>query len=726
MTEQAAEKLDHQWVVDDAEVAGVDPLLECLQLLTRLHGRPLSRDALVHGLPLEDGILTPSLFPRAARRAGLAARLVRRNLDAISPLVLPAVLLLDGREACVLVGLDREAGEARVLFPESGEGEQRLPLPELAARYSGIAIFAQPEHRFDARTPATGSDRSRHWFWGVLGQSWRIYRDVLAASLLINLFALASPLFVMNVYDRVVPNQAHETLWVLAIGVAVVVLFDLLMRMLRGYFIDIAGKKADVLLSARIFEQVLGLRMEGRPASVGAFANNLRAFESVRDFITSATITAVIDLPFVVLFLAVIAFVGGPLVFVPLAAIPLLLGFALLIRRPLQEAVQAAHRASAQKNATLIESLTAAETIKSLGAESPTQRKWEKAVGFIARTGLRSRLLSASVVNLAVFMQQLTMVAIVVYGVYLIGEGDISMGGLIAAVMLTGRAMAPMAQVANLATQYHQTKTALESLEQIMSLPVERPAGKQFVSRPRLQGAVEFRDLSFRYPGEEQYALRNVNLRIEPGERVGIIGRIGSGKTTLEKLILGLYEPTEGAVHIDGVDVRQIDPADIRRNIGYVPQDVMLFYGTVRENITFGVPHADDAEILEAARLSGVDEFVNRHPLGFDMPVGERGEGLSGGQRQAVVIARAWLRHPSLLIMDEPTNSMDNSSEERFKAQLAQRLGHETLILVTHRASLLDLVDRVIVMDQGRVAADGPKDQVLEALRQGRIRGLRR
>ncbi len=726
ISEPEINRSDLDWSVNKAAGnASEDPLLGCLVLLTQKQDRPLSRDALCAGLPLVDDRLTPELFIRAARRAALSARIVKRPLSKISNLVLPAVLLLQGGQACLLVQLNAEKQTARILFPESG-GEREIPLPILENDYLGYTLFIQAEHRFDERTPSVLNIRSRHWFWGTLMQSWRIYRDVLVASLLINLFALSSPIFIMNVYDRVVPNQAFETLWVLAAGVSVVILFDILMRTLRGYFIDVASKKIDITLSVLIFERVLGMKMEARPSSVGAFANNLRSFETIRDFITSATITGLVDLPFVLLFLAVIAFVGGPLVYVPLAAIPVLLAYALFIRGPLQKSVEASYRAGAQKSAMLIESLSAVETVKTLGAESSIQRNWERAVGYIAKHGMRSRILSSSVVNLAVLLQQLATIGIVVYGVYLISQGEISMGGLIAGVMLTGRAMAPMSQVANLATQYHQAKASLASLEEIMTLPVERPEGKTFVSRPALKGAIEFSNVTFAYPNQEQPALKDVSFRINPGEKVGFIGRIGSGKTTIEKLVLSLYEPTEGAVHIDGIDLRQIDPADIRRNIGYVPQDVTLFYGSVRENIVYGSPHAEDEAVLEAAGISGVDEFVNRHPSGFDMPVGERGEGLSGGQRQGVVISRAMLNSPGVLVMDEPTNSMDNSTEERFKSRLRERLEGKTLLLVTHRASLLELVDRIIVLDQGKVVADGPKEQVMAALRQGKIRGMRR
>ncbi len=703
------------------DTADYDPLLECLITLTKLQHRPYSRDALCTGLPLVENRLTPNLFVRAASRAGLTAKIVRRPITRISNFVLPAVLLLKNNQAVIVSKISEHKSRIWVTNPETGMGTRIMRREELEEDYSGIAIFVQPEFIFDDRTRAAVADPGRHWFWSVLGDSWRIYRDVLVASLLINLFALASPLFMMNVYDRVVPNNAEETLWVLAIGITTVYLFDVLMKLLRGYFIDVAGKKTDIRVSAAIYERVMGIKMEARPASVGAFANNLREFEAIRDFITSATITTLVDLPFILIFLVVINWIGGPLVIVPAVTIPLIVLYALLAQRPLRRATENTFRASAQKNATLIESLTGIETVKFLGAEGPLQRKWEQSVAHIARWSTQSRLISSSTVNFAAMMQQLTTVGIVVFGVYLIIAGELSMGGLIACVILTGRTMAPMGQMANLSTRYFQAKTALGSLNEIMKLPVERPAGSSFLSRPKLTGNIEFDNVGFTYPGQDNPSLRGINFRIKQGERVGIIGRIGSGKTTINKLIQGMYHASEGAVRVDGTDIRQIDPADVRRNIGYVPQDITLFFGTVRENITYGAPYMDDTSILRAAQIAGVSDFVDRHPLGFDMPVGERGERLSGGQRQAVAVARALLTNPSILLLDEPSNSMDNTSEELVRTQLRKIMQDKTLIIVTHRASLLELVDRLIIVDKGRLVADGAKDKVLEALREGRI-----
>jgi len=698
-----------------------DVLLECLILLTEMEHRPFSADALCAGLPLVENRLTPGLFIRAAKRAGLTSRLTQRDIVEIPSQVLPSVLILKNDAACVLVSIDRANKKAEIHIPGE-ETKRSITLSELDELYTGHAIFVQPEHTFDERTPEVVNVRTRHWFWGAMSDAWPIYRDVLLGSFLINLFALVSPLFVMNVYDRVVPNNATETLWVLAIGVTIAMIFDFVVKSLRGYFIDLAGKKVDVTLSALIYEKVMGLRMFVRPPSVGAFANNLRAFEGIRDFITSASISTLVDLPFVILFLIVIAWLGGPLVFVPLAGIPIIVLYSIFIQNSLQEAVDHTFRGGAQKNAMLIESLTAIETVKSLGAEGIMQRKWESAVGYISTWSLRARLLSSSSVNVATLVQQLSMVGIVVYGVYLIGDGELTTGGLIACVMLTGRALAPTGQLANLATQYHQSKAGLHSLNDVMEMPVERPAGKHFVHRPRLEGAVTVHDISFAYPNCENKSLANVSFNIKKGERVALIGRIGSGKTTVEKLLMGLFEPQEGAIRIDGIDTRQMDPIDLRRNIGYVPQDITLFYGSVRDNIVYAVPNADDEAVLRAARIAGVTDFVDRHPMGFDMPVGERGEGLSGGQRQAIAIARALLLDPAILLFDEPSNSMDNTTEEQLKQRLAEVVKDKTLILVTHRASLLSFVDRLIVLDEGKLIADGPKQDVLDALKQGRLR----
>ena len=698
-----------------------DPLLDCLVELSRVHGRPATRAALTGGLPLEKGALTPSLFARAASRAGLSARVVRRPLDRIDAALLPAVLLLAGDEACVLLGWDETGSSARLLFPDTAQGTVVLSRDELLARYAGVAIFARPHFRFDRRTPEVGAVRLRHWFWGALAEQWPVYRDVLAAALLINIIALAMPLFTMNVYDRVVPNRAFETLWVLALGVLLLIGVDLVLRQLRGYFIDLAGARIDLQLSALIMERVLGLRMEARPAAVGSFSANLRSFEVVRDFITSATVTAFIDLPFALLFVFVIALIAWPLIIPVLLAIVLVVIYAWILQHKMHELSETTYRAGALRNATLVESLTALETIKTQGAEGIMQSKWEKSVAFVARINSQLRFLSAAATNGAMEVQQAVNVVVIIVGVYLISVGELSMGGLIACTMLASRAVAPLGQMVGLLMQYHNAKTSLSSLDEVMKKPVERPADAAFVHRPELKGEIVFDKVSFSYPNAQLAALKGFSCHIPAGERVVVIGRVGSGKTTMQKLLLGLYQPTEGAVTIDGVDVRQLDPADLRRNIGYVGQDPTLFYGTLRENIAIGAPFADDAAIVAAAEVAGLAEFVNRHPDGFDMLIGERGESLSGGQRQGVAIARAFLMDPPILLLDEPTSSMDFTSEQQFKERLQRFAAHKTVVIVTHRNSLLDLATRIIVVDDGQVVASGPRDQVIQALQNGQV-----
>ncbi|WP_293936748.1 type I secretion system permease/ATPase [Iodobacter sp.] len=697
-----------------------DPLLDCLAELTRIHGSPWTCEALSAGLPLSDNLLSPSLVPRAAARAGLSARVVRRALNELPTSLFPVILLLKDRGACLLLEW-LDDGMARVCFPETGESSELISAEALQAVHTGIVIFVRPKFRFEARAPEHGSVRGRHWFWSVVKDNWRLYRDALLAALLINTLALAMPLFSMNVYDRVVPNHALETLWVLAIGALAVLTFDFLLRTIRGHIIDVASKRIDVTLSALIMERVLGIRMEARPASVGSFVANLRAFESVRDFIASASITTLVDLPFVLIFLLVMMWISPWLAVPAMVGIVLVVGFTLLAQDKMREMVELTQRASAQRNATLVEGLVGIETIKVMGAESEFQRRWERSTHFLAQVGSKLKLLSSTTVNFASFISQLVSVVVIIVGVYLLTENMVTMGGIIAASMLSGRALAPLGQVAGLLMQYQNARTSLAGIESHMKLPVERPQDSNFLHRESFRGDIEFKNVSFAYAGSDEKVLNNVSFKLKSGEKMAIIGRIGSGKTTIEKLILGLYYPTEGAVLIDGVDTRQIDPAELRRAIGHVPQEPILFYGTLRQNIAMGAPFADDSSILAAADLAGVKEFSDLHPRGFDMLIAERGESLSGGQRQAVSIARALLNDPPMLLLDEPTSAMDHLSEEKLKARLKAYVTQKTLLLVTHRTSLLDLVDRLIVLDQGQVVADGAKAQVIEALQQGRI-----
>ncbi len=714
-------KTGASWKITNVSDTIDDPIADCLVILSKIYGQPISRTALRAGLPLENNRLSVGLTARAAGRAGLSSRVLSRSLKQMSTLELPCILLLDPDKACVLTDINYESQMLTVVKPESGMGKESLAIADLEKSYSGYAIFVHPSFDRIKDTSSLERPKKRSWFWGKMLSSWRIYRDVLVASFLINVMGLATPFFILNVYDRVIPNSAFETLWVLAIGIAIVYFFSLLMQSLRGYFVDLAGQKASLNMSAELMEKTLGMKMSSRPESVGSYSNKIQQFDSIRDFITSFSITALIDMPFVVLALLVIWYLAGPIVFIHIIAICFLLLYSIVIHRPLKTAIENTYQATSKKNAILVEGLNGLENLKMLGAENKVQKDWEDSISLITRWGSRSRFLSTSVNHIASFVQNGTVVAVVIAGVYAISEGFLTQGGLIAIVILTRQAIAPMTQFVGLLARYHRARTAYQTLKKIMMVPVERPPESTFLHRATLRGEIEFKNVSFKYPDQNAYALKDVSFSLKAGEHVGLIGSIGSGKSTLGKLLIGLYDPEEGMVTVDGTDTRQIDPNDLRYFIGCVPQDITLFRGSVRENIIMGHPDVDDEAILRAAQLSGVSEIVRKHSAGFDMPVGEQGRSLSGGQRQTVALARAVLHDPPILILDEPSSSMDARTERRLCNNLKSILEGKTLLLVTHRASLLTLVDRVIVLDNGSIRADGPKDNILEAIQRGQL-----
>ena len=701
---------------------GGGPLAASLTLIAALHGRRISRDALLSGMPMENGMLTPALFTRAAKRAGLASKIIKSPLERINGLLCPAVLILGGSRACVVTAIDAAEEKVSVIFPgEMDEGTAELPFEALHDIYTGYVIYLKPQFKFDERAGTDGKKRKGHWFWETLATEKNIYRDVIIASLLSNIFAFAMPLFVMNVYNRVVPNNAVETLWVMAIGVFIMITADFALHMARGYLTDLAASRTNTRLSADMMEQVMSMRSEARPASVGSMVNSIQGFDSVRSFISSATVFAYVDLPFSIFFIIVIAVIAWPLAVPILIGGVLVLAEAVMVQKQMRELSETTNRASSLKNATMVESLVAIESVKTQNLESTVQNRWEKTVAHLEAANVKMRLLSSAVISWTQWINVTISIATMVIGVYLIHANAISMGSLIAAYMLSSRAMMPISRVAGLLMQYYSTSRSLSALDDIMNKETEHGDSATFLSRPDIAGGIEFKDLCFSYPEQERRALSALNFTVRPGEKVAVVGPIGSGKSTVFKLILKLFRPTEGAIFIDGTDSRQIDPAELRRAVGVVPQEVMLFYGTLRDNLVMGNPYITDQALLQAVQISGVDSIVKNHPKGFDMQVGERGANLSSGQRQAVAIARAVLKNPSLLLLDEPTSAMDSGSEERVRHNLKIFARDKTLLLVTHRTALLDLTERIIVLDGGRIAADGPKEQILAALKEGTI-----
>ncbi|MGQ0527960.1 MAG: type I secretion system permease/ATPase [Alphaproteobacteria bacterium] len=729
------EKPLDDWTLQADRIAVTSPLVSALQILAGHYGRRSSPAGLTSGLPIPTTGITPALFIRAAERADLNARMAQRSLEslAIAP-NLPCILTLQERQACILWDINHPAKrkirkgqkpeeiqlhpdvQFIVQFPETPDEKTALMLPQLQELYTGYAFFARPVARSDERAGPAAIESSKDWFWGAFKRNKTLYKEVVVAAMMINLFAVVTSLFTMNVYDRVVPNNAFETLWALSIGVLIVYIFDFVLKYLRSQFLDHAGRKADVQISADLFEQILGMTMQSRPASAGILASRMREFETIRDFFTSATMATIVDLPFVLIFIAFIGVVAGPLALIPLISIPLVLAVGLALQKQLTLAVKDSLNESALKNALLFETFTGLETIKVQAAEGHIQRSWEELNEKASRTSVRMRNISSLASYWSAFIQQVAGVLMIVAGVYMISEGMLTMGALIAAVLLSGRAMGPLGQVAGLMTRYNQSKQSLEHLDKMMKNPVERPVGKHFTSMPDMRGAIEFQNVVFSYPGQTVPAVNEMNFCIEAGERVGIIGAVGSGKTTIERLLLNLYEPSSGSVQIDGTDVRQIDPGDLRRSVGAVQQSPQLFFGTVRYNITMGHETAPDRAVLRAAELSGVMDFLRDSSAGLDTQVGERGEALSGGQRQAVAIARSLLYDPPILILDEPTASMDPASENRLCGHLARLCEGKTTIVITHKATLLNLVDKLILIDRGRLVAYGPKDDVIRKL----------
>jgi ATP-binding cassette, subfamily C, bacterial LapB len=700
-----------------------DPLTDALVFLAARHGRAISREAVLANLPILDGRLTPALFSRAARKAGMEAEAFKRKLSDIPALVLPAVLTMRDGSTRVLLAINNRGKTASVIDPSRETSAKSVPIRALAADYLGYAFFVRPAADADARAVAAGDLPKRHWFWSVVRRFWANYSHVALAALILNLLALASPLFIMSVYDRVIPNGAIPSLVALSVGMGIAIFFDFIIRMVRSRIIDMTGKKVDVVLASDIFEHVLSVKLAQRPSSVGILANQMRDFDSVKEFFTSGTVVSITDLVFAVLFIAVLFIIAGPLAWIPIVLLPLMIIIGVALQFPLERAMRRLNAESAARHGVLVESLSGIEAVRATGAEGRMQNAWERSVAATARSGEDVHFWSSITLTAANSAQQLNYLAMVIIGVYLILDGQLSVGALVASTMLSGRVLAPIAGIASVITRATQTFVSLKALNRVMALERERPPERTYIARRIEGGSVAFENVTFRYPNGALNALENVSFRVSPGERIGIIGRIGSGKTTVGRLLAGFYEPQDGRVLVDNVDLRQYDPADLRTGVGFVLQDTDLFFGKLRDNIALGKPNATDEEILTAARLAGVEAFVAGHPLGYEMPVAEGGRSLSGGQKQAIGLARALIRHPKILFLDEPTAHFDVRSEAEFLNRLKVLAAQDmTIVISTHRLSLLAFVERLLLFEQGKLVADGPRDKIIEMLQSGRVK----
>ena len=704
--------------LDSTPSREIDPVLDCLTFLARQADRPSSPVLLRAGLALSPtGTLPFHQIEPALDQVGMRGEPMVRRLRGWPLQKLPAILELEDDRAAVL--LETKGADGLLYAPGIAEPSW-VNLREIEPAYTGRAVFveADPTRERESERPWDEA-RRKHWFWS---EAWKVRRQfwpVMLAALVVNLLALAMPLFTMNVYDRVIPNKAIPTLWVLALGVMLALAFDFTLRLARSRLVDEIGRKLDEKLSQKLFEKVMNLPMAARSGSTGALAKRVSEYELVRDFFASTTVVLLVDISFLLLFLVLIIVLGGWLVLVPIAGIALMIGAGLSLRRAMARAALDAQADSSLQHSVLVESIGGIETLKAARAEGQMLGRWKRYSTMSAATSEEQRRLTAVAVNLASLSQQLISIGLLIGGFYQFNEGKMSMGAIIAIVMLAGRAMAPVGQFAFIITRARQALTTMDSLQRLMDEGDERQSASRSIVPEIRAGTIELSHVNFRYPSAARDNLADLNIKIEPGERIGIIGRVASGKSTLGRLLCGLYAPTDGVMTIDGLDSRQFHPHQVRESFRYVGQDAELFSGSVRDNLMLGAAKADDAQLIDAVVRSGADIFLSRDAAGFDLPVGERGSRLSGGQKSLLVLARALVTPAKLLYLDEPTGAMDTQTENYFIEHLKTALTPEqTLIVSTHRHQMLSIVDRLIVIDGGRILADGPRDQILGNLTQ--------
>jgi len=694
----------------------IDPVLECLTYLAREADRPSSPVLLRAGLALaEDGTLPFHQIEPALEQVGMRAEPIARRLKGWPAGKCPAVLELSDNRAAVL--LETRDGDALVYAPGIAEANW-VKLTDLESAYTGRAVVVEtdPTREREGERPWDKAKRS-HWFWSEVWKVRKEFWPVLLAALVVNLLAFAMPLFTMNVYDRVIPNKAISTLWVLAIGVLLALTFDFVLRVARSRLIDEVSRKLDAKLSQKLFEKVMNLPMAERQGSTGAFARRVSEFEQVRDFFASTTVVLAVDVTFLVLFLGLITILAGWLVFVPIAGILLMLVAGLSLQRAMGSAALDAQADSSLQHSVLVESIAGAETLKAARAEGQMLGRWRRYSSMSAATSERMRRLTAVAVNLASISQQLISVGLLIGGFYRFQAGDMTMGAIIAIIMLSGRSLQPVGQLAFLVTRGKQAYATLASLQRMMDASDERHVAMRSIVPEIRGGHIELVNVSFRYPQAGRDSLADLNLKIGPGERIGIIGRVASGKSTLGRVLCGLYAPTEGEMLVDGLDSRQYHPHQLREAFRFVAQDSEVFSGTVRDNLMLGAAKANDEQLIDAVVRSGADIFLSRDAAGFDLPVGERGSRLSGGQRALLVLARALVSPSKMLFLDEPTGSMDTQTELYFIEKLKTALApDQSLVVSTHRHNMLSILTRLIVIDKGKILADGPRDEVLKHL----------
>ena len=697
---------------DIEAVQAADPLINAIGELARRYGLAFSPgmfDALARNT---QGRLPFHQASAAVEIAGLDFE--ERDFKRLPTRgdVYPALVsLTDGGVAAVH---EAKGGELLVSRADGVEATW-IPRDELQGEYAGgfLSVYGDPDALREQGAPWHKKAR-HHWFWGELRKERKAFRSVLVASVIINLMALSLPLFSMNVYDRVIPNRATSTLWVLGIGVLLAFLMEFVLRSARTNVIDEIGRRLDIRLSQKLFGRVLGLPLASRQGNTGALAARVSEYGVVRDFFASTTIVLIVDLAFLVLFVAVIAYIAGWLAMVPIVAMALMAAAGFYLQHKVTDAARDAQADHGLQQTLLVESVAGMETLKSMTGERAMMGRWYNLAEIGSHSQQRLKKIQSLAIGLAQSFQQICSIALIIGGYYLFDAGVITMGAIIAIVMLASRSLAPAGQIAFLLTRYRQSREALSSIERLFDVPDERRQSTSLAPATVRRASLKLEDCSFSYPDAPVPALDRINLSVQPGERIALIGRVASGKSTLGRLICGLYEPTDGAFLVNGIDSRQFRPQDLRAAFRFVGQDATLFTGSIKDNLALGTPEADDARLIEALRMSGADEFLARDDSGFDRAVGEQGRRLSGGQRSFLALARAFVSPAELLFLDEPTGAMDSQTERQFVDRLKGSLApDQTLLISTHRPALFDLCDRIVVLDKGRVVADGSKAEIM-------------
>jgi ATP-binding cassette subfamily C protein LapB len=682
-------------------------ILDCLQYLLRFHGIEKSVASIRDIAEVSEGTFDFSDAVSVLRNLDFSANVGLLSMSKLNRGHCPSIIKHKNGSISVLVEITPD-NEYYVYSGNSDEPLKKFTKREFGADFSKSILLAKSPRQEDNE-----KQKKIDWFWGSLSQSKWTYVQVLIAAAVSNFLGLSTSLFIMVVYDMVVPNQAIESLVALTIGVLIALGFDFIIKTTRANFIDKAGKKADARMSRLIFDQLMNMNLASKSAKSGALASTVREFESLRDFFTSATLVAVVDLPFLFLFVYIIYLIGGPLAYVPLAAVPIVILTGIFVQPFLAKISNESLESGMSKQGVLVETLNGLETIKATGSASLMKKRFHDATTSQSELGLKGRMISQFAINSATSVQQVAQIAIIFYGVFLIQDGTVTMGALIATVILAGRTLAPLTQLANALTRVNSSRAAYRNIDDLMKKPRDKSHTDNPLSRPVLNGKIEFKNVSFRYPKASEVTIKDLSFIVEPGEKVAILGKMGCGKSTIARLLCGLYQPDSGSILIDGVDIRQIDPADIRRNVGFMLQETWLFSGSIKENIQMGFAEYPDEHILSVAKISGVDEFVRGNPSGYDFQLRERGEGLSGGQRQSINLARALLHTPATLILDEPTSSMDSATEKLVLDNLIDWMGDRTLIAITHRNTLVRLATRVLVIDQGTLVADEVPEKLM-------------